>query len=214
VDYICGQRIYLMKPNSTTTAPPLRFFLLFLRALVCYLGLVFIHEGLLREEYDSRAIEISRQAYIQARSGGEQAQARWSVEARNQLKDEIRRRGNPVTKAWAEQRNAAKYGDVLGPTYEALSVGMQKKGVVADSVAWEIIGGAGRTSREVSLAANNLLIYGTGLIIAYIIWLIILAVQTPPSQRGAVAVRELALVTIGNLIGMGLAYLVAAVYPF
>ena len=66
-----------MKPDSTTIAPFLRFFLLFLRALVCYLGLVFIHEGLLRVEYDSRAIEISRQPYIQARSRGEQAQARW-----------------------------------------------------------------------------------------------------------------------------------------
>jgi hypothetical protein len=188
--------------------------LLVFRSLICYLGVVFVHEGLLRDEYDARAVAISEQAFGRAKAGERNVSARWSVEARNQLKDDIRLRGNPVTKAWAEQRNAAKYGDILGPTYEELSANLRQRGIAADSVDWYIVGSAGRTSRTVSLMANNLFMYGVVLLGCYAIWLLSALWRSPKTHRLAVAGREAIGLVIGFLGGMALSYLIATVYPF
>jgi hypothetical protein len=181
-----------------------------------YLGLVFVQEGLLRDEYDQRAGDISGQARARAQAdpAARGTHARWSVDARNQLKDEIRQRGNPVTKAWAEQRNLAKYGDILGPTYQELSSGLLAKGVAPDSVDWRIIGSAGRTSREVSLAANSLFVYGVGLLVLYAIWFLAMGGRVMAGQRLAWLAREGGLMLAGCVVGMGLSYVVAAIYPF
>jgi hypothetical protein len=189
---------------------------LVVRALGLYLGLVFVQEGLLREEYDQRAADIAGQAHARAQADprARDTHARWSVDARNQLKDEIRQRGNPVTKAWAEQRNLAKYGDILGPTYQELSTGLLAKGVAPDSVDWKIMGSAGRTSREVSLVANSLLVYGLALTVLYAVWFLAMGLRTPAGQRLAWLGREVGLMLAGCVVGMGLSYLVAAIYPF
>jgi hypothetical protein len=189
---------------------------LVVRALGLYLGLVFVQEGLLREEYDQRAADIAGQAHARAQADprARDTHARWSVDARNQLKDEIRQRGNPVTKAWAEQRNLAKYGDILGPTYQELSTGLLAKGVAPDSVDWKIMGSAGRTSREVSLVANSLLVYGLALTVLYAVWFLAMGLRTPAGQRLAWLGREVGLMLAGCVVGMGLSYVVAAIYPF
>ncbi|HLV34436.1 MAG TPA: hypothetical protein VKY59_04945, partial [Spirillospora sp.] len=78
-------------------------------------------EEALRRVYMQSARKITEDALKQVANGTPaQNAARWAVEARNDLKVQIRSKGSPIVKGLAEARNIRKYGNKIGPSYEQL----------------------------------------------------------------------------------------------
>jgi hypothetical protein len=189
------------------------------RAILFYAGVVFIHENLLRNEYEARSLQMAQQAFatasqiVLARNAPTPAQAVQSVaqravQGRNDLKAEIRDRGNAITKAWAEQRNVAKYGNPLGPSYDELKAGLLKKGTPPDSVDWAMIRSSGQTNRTVNGQVGAFFWYGLGLLLAYVAWAA-LSLRQAGANWTASLVREAATLLVGSGLGYGLSHWLA-----
>ncbi|MCU0450336.1 MAG: hypothetical protein MUC97_10940 [Bernardetiaceae bacterium] len=191
-----------------------------LRALLFYAGVVCIHETLLRSEYETRSLQLAQQAFAQASQMvlarnapapglAVQAVAQRAVQGRNDLKAEIRERGNAITKAWAEQRNLAKYGNPIGPSYDELKASLLKKGTPADSVDWAMINSSGQTNRAVTARVDSFFWYGLALLVIYLVWMALSLRRSGANWLPALG-REAITLLLGSGLGYGLSHGLAA----
>jgi hypothetical protein len=131
-----------------------------------YAGTTMTSEEALRRVYMQSARKITEDALKQVADGvPSQNAARWAVEARNDLKVQIRSKGSPIVKGLAEARNIRKYGNKVGPSYEQLI----REGKTPD----DIIGKAGRSSTKVNRLSTTLKVGGRVLIavdLAIVTW--------------------------------------------
>lgn len=177
-------------------------------SLVAYISVVLTHEGFLREEYEERAAAITTQAQERLDLQSIDSVAYWAVKARNDLKVEIREKGNPITQRLAEQRNTKKYGNPIGPSYQFLENELVKKGISKENVSKEIIKSAGMANKAVSADARNMKLWGIGFLIGY--WLVVFfrAANLPqPHQRPRFVLSEafiFALQVLGGAVGVWL----------
>ncbi|RME03259.1 MAG: hypothetical protein D6805_07190 [Planctomycetota bacterium] len=89
------------------------------RSVVDYGSVVAWNEAVLRKLYNESAVQLEKLAKKFLQLGVPQKKvAKWAVEARNNLKVQIRAQGNPIVKHLAEARNLAKYGNKIGPNFE------------------------------------------------------------------------------------------------
>lgn len=126
---------------------------------VFYWTLVGMHSGILRREYVIRTEELNSKIFFDELAANDNTELLTALIAqRNQLKQEIRDRGNPMFKAWAERRNSLKYGDKLGPDYAFLLAKQQDKHPdwTVLQQRTEILKGVARTSEEVNTTAATL----------------------------------------------------------
>jgi hypothetical protein len=150
-----------------------------LRSLLIYISIVFVHEGYLREEYEERAAIISVQAQDKIKMQSIDSVAYWAIKARNDLKVEIREKGNPISQRLAEQRNLKKYGDPVGPDYQFLEKELLKKGISKENVSQEIIKSAGMANKTINEEARNMKLLGAIFLIAYCLWAFYQAIKLP-----------------------------------
>ena len=180
----------------------------FISSLFVYVSVVLIHEGFLREEYEEKAAKISSQASAMAVTNSIDSAAHWAVKARNDLKVEIREKGNPITQRLAEQRNQKKYGNPIGPSYQFLENELAKKGIPKEDVSKEIIKSAGTANKTVSQEAKNMKLFGIGLFIGYcLVTIFKISRLSQPHLRFLAILRSILLVFIsvfGGMIGVKL----------
>jgi hypothetical protein len=113
---------------------------------------------LMRDMNQQGANAIQSMARTKLMKGEEIEQvARWVVKSRNELKEEVRAVGPVLFKKLAEMRNRIKYGNPVGPSYEAAS---------ASRTAEEIIDGVAKTSPGFNRSAKILRAVGVTLEVA------------------------------------------------
>jgi hypothetical protein len=124
--------------------------------IIFYWTLVGMHSGILRREYVIRTEELNSKIFFDELAANDNTELLTAlIGQRNQLKHEIRERGNPMFKAWAEHRNTLKYGDKLGPDYNFLLKKQQDKHPdwpVLQQRTY-ILKGVARTNEEVNSSA-------------------------------------------------------------
>ncbi len=167
------------------------------KSLLAYLSIVAIHEGFLREEYEAKAAEITLKANAQLATQNIDSVAHWAVKARNDLKVEIREKGNPITQRLAEQRNLKKYGNKIGPSYQMLEKELSKKGIDKANISKEIIASAGRANQQVSNTARNIKLFGIGFLLAYWLNVFFIVKKMPLTLRKTAFLKELLTFFIG-----------------
>ncbi len=131
---------------------------------------VGVHAGILRREYVQRAKELNSPVFLEEiekiAKSEDISLLNSLITQRNQLKKEIRDRGNPLFKEWAAKRNEIKYGDPLGPDYDYLSRKQLEKHPewTAVQVNTEILQGVARTNEQVNdgVAMLEYAAYGVG----------------------------------------------------
>lgn len=111
--------------------------------LVVALATLMSVQSAVRLRYDDAVRVLAHEADRRAAEDLPGA-ARWAVAARNQAKIDARRWDLEVVRLREEDRNRARYGDPVGPTYEQLR---------ATSTDAEVIASAGRTNGRRDSAA-------------------------------------------------------------
>jgi hypothetical protein len=91
----------------------------------------------------------------------EEEVARWIVGRRNVLKVAIRTQGPALFQKIAEYRNNLKYGNPVGPSYEAIKTGLIAKGIPPGEVDLKIIEGVQGTSKGFNSAGRRVRLVGT-----------------------------------------------------
>lgn len=127
----------------------------------------------MRGAYNSGNEKILQVARSLLKSGKSETDvARWVVEQRNLLKEAIRKDGPGLFKAAAEMRNQLKYGNKVGPDYDAVvaskvnKINMNPKLSEAEKAAEiakideGIIQGVTKTSKEFNAAGSALRLVG------------------------------------------------------
>jgi hypothetical protein len=127
----------------------------------------------MRAAYKEGAGKIFSEAQQMLKAGkSEEDVARWVVGQRNTLKQVLREQGPKLFQAVAELRNKIKYGNKLGPEYEALKAAnvesIMAKETLSEAekiaeiakVDEKIIGGVAKTSGEFNAAGSRLRFLG------------------------------------------------------
>lgn len=172
------------------------------RSVMDYGSVVLMHEAYLREIYEQAAKGIVETAKEAVDKGVPQADvARWANESRNSLKAAIRDKGNAIIKAVVEARNLNKYGNKLGPSYEALYQKYSKLGLSHEEINKKIIGGAGKSNIKVNRWVGRLKIAGRIMLALDIALAGVRVYLAPEGEKAKVALEEVA--RIGGALAMG-----------
>ena len=173
-------------------------------SVVDYGSVVAMNEAYLREIYDASAKQLSELAQDLVKQGAPQKDvAEWATQARNNLKSNIRNQGNPILKRVFEQRNLAKYGDKLGPSYDQLYAKYAKSGLTPDEINAKIIQGAGRANAGFNRWAGRLKFAGRLALALDICLAAVRVYMAPEGQKVKTALQEVA--RIGGALALGAA---------
>lgn len=128
----------------------------------------------MRASYSEGLLKIQAQAQAFVKAGKtENEVARWVVSQRNALKQQIRDLGPKLWAKAVELRNKLKYGDKLGPEFEAVRAAQIKnitssknlseleKAAAIEKIDEKIVEGITKTSNEFNKAGSRLRILGT-----------------------------------------------------
>jgi hypothetical protein len=124
-----------------------------LEPTILYWTIVGMHAGILRREYVIRAEELNSTIFFDEVANNDNTEVLQAlVNQRNQLKHEIRERGNPIFTEWAAHRNTVKYGDKLGPNLDYLYKRQEEKHPdwTAAQIRTEVLKGVSRTNADVN----------------------------------------------------------------
>lgn len=173
-------------------------------SVVDYGSVVAMNEAYLREIYDASAKQLSELAQDLVKQGVPQKDvAEWANQARNNLKAKIRSQGNPILQRVFEQRNLAKYGDKLGPSYEQLYAKYAKSGLTPDEINAKIIQGAGKANAGFNRWAGRLKFAGRLALALDICLAAVRVYMAPEGEKVKTALREVA--RIGGALALGAA---------
>lgn len=134
----------------------------------------------LRQVYQKGDEAILQEGRQMLRAGkNEEEVAKLIVDRRNALKITVRNQGPALFKKIAEYRNRIKYGNPLGPSYDALKAGMIAKGVPPAEVNIKIVEGVKNTSKGFNSAGNRMRLVGT---IGEVVGFAMMATQNSPGS--------------------------------
>ncbi|WP_448519843.1 hypothetical protein [Rhodoflexus sp.] len=186
---------------------------LILQGFIAYVGIVLWHEGVLRGEYEASVAALYDQSMQKLSNESPEMVARWAVLERNYLKQRIRDKGNPINKISAENRNIAKYGNPIGPSYEFLTAELIKKGIPADMTDQQIISSAATSNQSINERMNRTMIIGICLCLLY---LVITGIKVFISHEDKVAVIKRELIGLAASVASGtlISQVIANVYYF